>query len=118
MSTTRQVEVVAPGVIQQGEPASEHDVARKRSPVAYMSMRVDDDARVGDKVHVTVDAWARGARHVTDAPVDYAIAAPNEASAASITKDGVFTASKPGAYTIIASVAGKADRHTLFVRGR
>jgi len=68
-------------------------------------------------VHVTVDTWARGGRRVTDARIDYAIAAvPQASSDAMISDDGVFVARAPGVYTIIAAVAGKADSQTLLVR--
>ena len=87
------------------------------NPVADMALRVDHDVRVGHKVHVTVDTWARGGRRVTDARIDYAIAAvPQASSDAMISDDGVFVARAPGVYTIIAAVAGKADSQTLLVR--
>ena len=88
-----------------------------RTPVADMALRIGGDAHVDKELHVTVDAWARGGRRLTDAPIDYAIAVtPGESSDAEISSDGVFVAHTPGVYTIIAAVDGKADQQTLLVR--
>lgn len=119
VSASREIEVVPGGIAQQGVPlAGTVTTARAtRSPVADMALRIGGDARVDKKLHVTVDAWARGGRRVTDAPIDYAIAAtPGETSDAAISSDGVFVAHKAGVYTIIAAVDGKADQQTLLVR--
>lgn len=89
------------------------------NPVADMALRVDEDVRVGEQVHVKVDAWARGGLPVTDAPVNYAVTSvAGDESNASISRDGTFVAREPGAYTIIADVGGKADRQTVLVRDR
>jgi hypothetical protein len=119
VSASREIEVVPVGITQQGVPlAGTLTTARAtRTPVADMALRIGGDARVDKKMRVTVDAWARGGRRVTDAPIDYAIAVtPGETSDAAISSDGVFVAHKPGVYTIIAAVDGKADQQTLLVR--
>jgi hypothetical protein len=82
-----------------------------------MALRVGKDVKVGDRVRVQVDAWARGGSRVMDAPVTFAVAAASRSSSgASISSDGVFVARAPGVYTIIAAVAGKGDRQTVLVR--
>jgi hypothetical protein len=119
VSTSREIEVAPGGIAQQGAPlAGTLTTARAtRTRVADMALRIGGDARVDEKIQVTVDAWARGGRRVTDAPIDYAIAVtPGETSEAGISSDGVFVAHKPGVYTIIAAVDGKADQQTLLVR--
>ena len=113
--------LIRAGDVEVSATEAGHRTTRKihvqPNPVAEMTLRVGDDVRVGDRVRVTVDAWARGGRRVTDAPVTYAIASsPRAAGNASISETGEFVARSPGVYTIIAAVNGMADRQTMLVR--
>ena len=123
VSATRVIDVVPSGIAQEGRPTTatfadaERESIARNGIVRDISLRVDDDIRLGHPVRVTVDAWALGGNRVTNAPVAYAIAAtPGASSGASISRDGVFVARQPGVYTIIAAVEGKGDSHTVLVR--
>jgi hypothetical protein len=76
------------------------------------------DVRVGQPVRFREDVWMPGTIPVVDAHVNYAIIAHGISGPvpATITENRVFTASQPGVYTIIAEVAGVADKFTLLVR--
>ena len=55
---------------------------------------------------------------LADAHVHYAVvggAAGRDPSAASVTDEGVFTASLPGVYTVVAEFGGKADHVTMLI---
>ncbi len=90
------------------------------NPSAKLVLAVNaDDMRVGDSVKVNVQIWARGGMPVKDARPNFAILSEGvRTRKATITEDGMFTAEEPGFYTIIAEIAGLADKATIAVRPR
>ncbi len=76
------------------------------------------EVRVGTPIRLNTRVLAAGGESVADARVNYAVAAGDllrDPMAASITDDGIFTASQPGVYTIIAEFGGVADHLTMLI---
>ena len=90
------------------------------NPSAKLVMVVNaGDLRVGDSVKVNVQIWARGGLPVKDARPNFAILSEGvRTQKATITENGMFVADEPGVYTIIAEIAGLADKATIAVRPR
>jgi hypothetical protein len=76
------------------------------------------EVRVGTPIRLNTRVSAAGGAPVADARVNYAVAAGDllrTPSVAQITDDGVFTASEPGVYTVIAEFGGIADHLTMLI---
>jgi len=76
------------------------------------------EVRVGDTVKVTALVIGKGDAAVTDARVNYGIVArrgQGRAPRASISPSGEFVAQDPGVYTVLAELAGFADRTRIRV---
>ena len=91
-------------------------------PNPAVKLEISGDAqaevRVGTPIRLNTRVSAEGGRPVADARVNYAVAAGDllrTPSAAHITDDGVFTASEPGVYTVIAEFGGVADHLTMLI---
>lgn len=88
-------------------------------PAAHMALRPSTpDVRVGQPVKFREEVWQPGGEKVVDARVNYAIIAHGVTGPvpATMSEGRVFTAQRPGVYTVIAEVGGVSDRFTLFVR--
>lgn len=76
------------------------------------------EARVGDTVKVKAQVVGKGNAAVTDARVNFGLVArrgPGRAPRASISPSGEFVAQDPGVYTVLAELAGFADRTRIRV---
>jgi hypothetical protein len=76
------------------------------------------EVRVGTPIRLNTRVTAAGGTTLADARVNYAVAAGDllrNPMAAQITDDGVFTASEPGVYTVIAEFGGVADHLTMLI---
>lgn len=90
----------------------------KRLTVSDLSAR---EVRVGDTVKVAAQVMDKRFEQVTDARVNYAIVARRgmgRAPRASISPSGEFVAQDPGVYTVLAEIAGLADRTRIRVLPR
>ena len=76
------------------------------------------EVRVGTPIRLNTRVTGDGGQVVADARVNYAVAAGDllrTPGAAHVTDDGVFTASEPGVYTVIAEFGGVADHLTMLI---
>jgi hypothetical protein len=76
------------------------------------------EVRVGTPIRLNTRVSGAGGRVVADARVNYAVAAGDllrNPMAAQITDDGVFTATEPGVYTVVAEFGGFADHLTMLI---
>lgn len=76
------------------------------------------EVRVGDTVKVTAQVVGKGNAPVTDARVNYGIVArrgQGRALRAAISPSGEFVAQDPGVFTVLAELAGFADRTRIRV---
>lgn len=76
------------------------------------------EVRVGTPIRLDTRVSAAGGKTVADARVNYAVAAGDllrNPMSAQITDDGVFTASEPGVYTVVAEFGGIADHLTMLI---
>ena len=76
------------------------------------------EVRVGTPIRLNTRVTAAAGLVVADARVNYAVAAGDllrTPTAAQITDDGVFTATEPGVYTVVAEFGGVADHLTMLI---
>ena len=76
------------------------------------------EVRVGTPIRLHTRVTGDKDQAIDDARVNYAIGSGNllpNPKAAWITDDGVFTASEPGVYTVIAEFGGVADHLTMLI---
>jgi hypothetical protein len=90
------------------------------NPAAKLEITGDAQAevRVGTPIRLNTRVMAADGGTVADARVNYAVAAGDllrNPKAATITDDGIFTASEPGVYTVIAEFGGVADHLTMLI---
>ena len=115
---------VKPGKVtvkaRSGTVSAEQLLEVKENPARSIELgAISGEAKVGDTIKVLAKVLGKGDSPVSDARVNYAIVAPRGrgvAPRARITPDGQFVAQDPGVYTIIAEIAGLADREQIRVR--
>jgi hypothetical protein len=76
------------------------------------------EVRVGTPIRLNTRVLGEGGTSVADARVNYAVAAGDllrNPMAAQVTDDGVFTATEPGVYTVVAEFGGVADHLTMLI---
>jgi hypothetical protein len=87
-------------------------------PGARLALQANTTAaHVGQPVRFREEVWQPGGTPVADARVNYALLAHGAPGPvrATISEGRVFTATRPGVYTVIAEVGGVADKYTLYV---
>ena len=103
-----------------GTAAAEHAFEVKENPARSISLAdIAAEVRVGQPIKLAATVLGKGDTPVTDVRVNYAIVAPRgrgPAPRASVSSSGVFVAQDPGVFTVIAEIAGFADRAQIRVR--
>ena len=92
-----------------------------RNPAARLVLATNArDVHVGDTVKVKTEVWARGAELVRDPRVFYGVISrsPETTGGATVLENGLFVATKPGVYTVVAGFGGLADTRTIMVLPR
>jgi hypothetical protein len=90
------------------------------NPAAKLEISGDAQAevRVGTPIRLNTRVSDAGGKVVADAHVNYAVAAGDllrTPTAAQVSDDGVFVASEPGVYTVVAEFGGVADHLTMLI---
>jgi hypothetical protein len=92
-----------------------------RNPAAKLVLASSArEVYVNDTVKVKTDIWARGAELVRNPRVNYGVIArsPETQGAATVLENGLFVATRPGVYTVVAEFGGLADTRTIMVLPR
>ena len=98
-----------------GDAQATESFTVEKNPVKRMVMRSNaKDVRVGDDVKLSTEIWGMGGYKVQNLRVNYALV--GGAAGASISEQGVFTATRPGTYTIVGEAGGLGEQLTVVVR--
>ena len=109
-------------VARSGGVSTTRRITVKPNPVHRIEVvgAPEQPVDVGDTIRFSANLAGRWREAISDAHPNWAVAVGSDATygtGARITPDGKFTASRPGAYTVIAEMNGRADVAQVIVRG-
>ena len=124
-----EVTAVAPGSVtisvRSGEARGAVTYAIVPSPVRRIALKASAaDARTGDVIRLTAEAYDGAGRRVADAPIAFSVASAVEDTViaqfapAEVDQRGRFVAQKGGRHTVFATTPGAVGRVTLTIRPR
>lgn len=109
-------------VARSGSVSATRRITVKPNPVDRIEIvgSPEQPIGVGDTISFSANLLGRWREAIRDGQPNWAVAVGSDATygtGARITPDGKFTASRPGAYTVLAEMNGRADIAQVIVRG-